>query len=236
VSIKDFNGDGNADVAAGTYSGIAFLAGNGDGNFQNPVYSNSAFTFSGRMVAGEFSGDGKIDLVTYPPGNSTLSGAVLMSGNGDGTFQPPFAYGQTGPWPIDLIAGDFNSDHVDDFGMPNQSLTSSASVVSLYLSGPVPNLFPTALNFGKVSVGDISPPKDVWLTNTGNATLNLSSIVVTGDFAVVTNCGTRLAIGKNCKISLSFQPTQKGVRTGTLTIADNASASPQRVPLRGKGE
>jgi hypothetical protein len=233
--IGDFNGDGKLDAAVGTYTGIAFLAGDGDGTFQDPVYSNSAFTFSGRMVGGDFSGDGRLDVVTYPPANSTLSGAVVMV-NGDGTFQPPFAYGQTGPWPVDLVAGDFNSDHVDDFGMPNQSLSSGAPVVSLYLSAPVPNLFPTSLNFGQVHIGETSPPKKVRLTNSGNAPLKISSITVSGDYLQRNNCGNRLAIGRSCTIQVSFQPKAKGVRMGRLSIADNASGRTQEVSLRGIGE
>jgi hypothetical protein len=185
--IGDFNGDGKPDVAVGTYDGIAFLAGNGDGTFQNPLYSNSTLEFSGRMHAGDFSGDGRLDLVTYPPGNSTLSGAVVMAGNGNGTFQLPVAYGQTGPWPVDLVTGDFNSDHVDDVGMPNQSLSSGRSVVSLYLSVPEPNLFPNALNFGAEAVGKTSRPKKVKLTNWRNAPLEISGITVSGDF--LAGCG-----------------------------------------------
>jgi hypothetical protein len=129
--LKDFNRDGNVDLAVGTYNGIAFLAGNGDGTFQNPVYSNPSFQFMGRMVAGDFNGDGKLDLATYPPGNTTLDGAVVMVGNGEGSFQIPIIYGQPGPWPVDLVAGDFNSDHVDDLGMPNQGIYTGKAVVSL---------------------------------------------------------------------------------------------------------
>jgi hypothetical protein len=114
--LKDFNRDGNVDLALGTYNGIAFLAGNGDGTFQNPVYSNPSFQFMGRMVAGDFNGDGKLDLATYPPGSTTLDGAVVMVGNGDGSFQIPIIHGQPGPWPVDLVTGDFNSDDVDDWG------------------------------------------------------------------------------------------------------------------------
>jgi hypothetical protein len=234
--IRDFNGDGHVDVVVGTYNGIAWLAGNGDGTFQNPVYSNSTLQFMGRMVAGNFSGDGKLGLATYPPGNSTLDGAVVMAGNGDGTFQLPIVYGQTGPWPIDLIAGDFNSDHVDDFGMPNQGVYTGETVVTLYLSVPTPNLFPTSLNLGTEGIGKTTGPKKITLTNTGNAPLKLSSITVTGDFLQTNNCGKLRPIGKGCAIEVRFKPKAKGERTGLVRIADNASASPQTVHLKGTGD
>lgn len=228
--VGDFNGDGKPDVAVGTYEGMAFLAGNGDGTFQKAIYSNSAYQFFGRMATGDFDGDGQLDLVTYPPGDSTLDGTVVMVGNGDGTFQLPVAYGQTGPWPVDLIAGDFNSDHVDDVGMPNQNNTGE-SVVSLYLSAPTVTLFPTALHFGFEPLGKTSPSQDIELTNAGNSPLTISSITAAGDFIEQTNCGTSLGIGKSCTIQVAYQPTGARASTGTVIIVDNATPNPQVIPL-----
>lgn len=229
----DFNGDGKLDLAVGTYTGIAFLAGNGDGTFQNQAYSNSSFQFFGPLRAGDCSGDGKLDLVSYPPSYSP--GVVVMVGNGDGTFQPPTSYGATG-LQAGFVTGDFNSDQVVDVAIPNQSPSDNSAIVSLYLSVPVPWLFPTALDFGSVLVGQISAPKTIHLTNPGNATLKLSSITVTGDFLEQNNCGTKLAIGKSCAIKVSFKPTAQGLRTGAASIADNASPRTQVVTLRGTGE
>ena len=48
-------------------------------------------------------------------------------------------------------------------------------------------------------------------------------------------CGSTLAVGKNCIIKVTFTPTQLGTRTGNITITDNASNSPQMVPLSGTG-
>ena len=75
-------------------------------------------------------------------------------------------------------------------------------------------------------------------TNTGSATLNISSIAASGDFAPATStkpCGSTLAAGANCIIKVTFTPTQLGTRTGNITITDNASNSPQTVPLSGTG-
>ena len=104
-------------------------------------------------------------------------------------------------------------------------------------SGPVVTLTPTSLLFGNTVVGTTSTAKSVTLTNTGSATLNIASIATSGDFAQATSpkpCGSTLAAGKNCVIKVTFSPTQLGTRTGTLTITDNASNSPQTVPLSGK--
>jgi Abnormal spindle-like microcephaly-assoc'd, ASPM-SPD-2-Hydin len=73
------------------------------------------------------------------------------------------------------------------------------------------------------------------VTNNQAAPLNVSSIATTGDFAQTNNCGTTVAAGGNCKVSVKFTPTVVGTRTGSLTITDDATSSPQIVSLSGKG-
>jgi Abnormal spindle-like microcephaly-assoc'd, ASPM-SPD-2-Hydin len=104
--------------------------------------------------------------------------------------------------------------------------------------GPAVTLMPTALVFGNTVVNTTSTGKNVTVANSGNATLNIASITVSGDFAQVTStkpCGSTLAAGANCIIRVTFTPTQLGLRTGNITITDNAANSPQTVPLSGKG-
>ncbi|HXB99915.1 MAG TPA: choice-of-anchor D domain-containing protein [Terriglobales bacterium] len=98
---------------------------------------------------------------------------------------------------------------------------------------------PTSLAFGTTVVGATSAAKLVTLKNGGTVTLDITSIATTGAFnyaAGKTACGTTLAAGKTCQIEVSFAPTQVGANTGTLTIYDNASNSPQTVTLSGTGE
>jgi hypothetical protein len=104
--------------------------------------------------------------------------------------------------------------------------------------GPVVTLSPTSLTWGKVVRGTTSTGKNVTLTNTGSATLIIASITTSGDFALATStkpCGSTLAAGKNCIIRVTFTPTQLGLRTGAITIIDNAPNTPQTVPLSGTG-
>jgi subtilase family serine protease len=112
--------------------------------------------------------------------------------------------------------------------------------------GPAVTLNPTSLKWGKILVGTTSGAKPVTLTNSGTATLNISTITVSGDFALkvvkatktVTPCvnGTALAAGATCEFKVTFTPTQTGVRTGDVTITDNAANSPQQVSLTGTGK
>jgi hypothetical protein len=103
--------------------------------------------------------------------------------------------------------------------------------------GAAVTLSATLLNFKKVPIGQTSSPQTVTLTNTGTATLNISSITASGDFHISNNtCGPTVAAGANCAVSVTFTPTKKGVRNGALTFTDNAPNSPQIVALKGTGQ
>jgi hypothetical protein len=102
---------------------------------------------------------------------------------------------------------------------------------------PAVTLSTTALNFKKWPIGQTSSPQTVTLTNTGTATLNISSITTSGDYHISNNtCGATVVAGANCAVSVTFTPTKKGKRTGTLSFTDNAPGSPQTVSLTGVGQ
>jgi len=121
-------------------------------------------------------------------------------------------------------------------GSSNCSTTGCGTIYSLDLGGATVTLSPTSLTFAKQATGTISPAKNITLTNTGSIPLAISSVAISGDFAVSANtCGTSLAVGKKCNVSVTFAPTQLGPLAGALTITDNADNSPQSVPLSGTG-
>jgi hypothetical protein len=118
------------------------------------------------------------------------------------------------------------------------SLTHTATL-TLVVKGPKVKLVPTSLAWGRILVGATGSAKTVTLTNNGNATLNISSIAISGDFfqkIVNTSCGSTVLAGKSCVIKVNFKPTQVGLRTGAVTITDNAANSPQTVALSGTGK
>jgi hypothetical protein len=103
-------------------------------------------------------------------------------------------------------------------------------------NAPVAVLMPTSLDFGSQLVTTASSPaKTIMLKNNGNVVLNIASITSSGDFAETNTCGASLPAGMTCTISVTFTPTVTGVRTGTITITDNANGSPRTVPLTGTG-
>ena len=102
-------------------------------------------------------------------------------------------------------------------------------------SNPGASVSPTSLTFGSQTVGTTSAAQTVTLSNTGSAALTITSIVASGDFAASNTCGGSLAAGGNCSISVTLTPTASGTRTGSLSVMDNATGSPQTVSLTGTG-
>jgi hypothetical protein len=115
-------------------------------------------------------------------------------------------------------------------GSPHEVSLSGTGIV-----GPVVRLSPTSLTFANQFVGTTSAAQTLTLTNGGTATLNITSIVASGDFAQTNTCGSSVAAGANCTISVTFTPTVAGSRTGAVTITDNATGSPHVVSLSGTG-
>ena len=99
---------------------------------------------------------------------------------------------------------------------------------------------PTSLTYVNQTTSTTSPPQSVTLTNTGTATLNISSIAITGpnlaEFAIsAKTCGTTLATSGTCTVGVTFTPSADGTRTANISFTDDAPGSPQTVPLTGTG-
>lgn len=113
----------------------------------------------------------------------------------------------------------------------------SPHVIALIGTGqaPVAVPAPTSMRFSSQAVGTSSAAQNVTLNNTGDALLFVPGVTTTGDFTESNTCGSGVAAGMSCQIAVVFAPSAAGTRTGTLTITDNAPASPQTVSLTGTG-
>lgn len=118
-------------------------------------------------------------------------------------------------------------------------VNSDTTVTVNYVNGPLASLSTTNMGFGNQTVNTSSAAQGVTLSNTGTAPLNISSIVMGGangsEFTQTNTCGTTVAAGANCTITVTFQPTATGSRIAALTITDNAPGSPRTVTLSGTG-
>jgi probable HAF family extracellular repeat protein len=92
-------------------------------------------------------------------------------------------------------------------------------------------LAPAVLNFTQ-AVGGTSPGLSVTVTNTGTAAIPFGLPYVNGDFSGrADSCGTSLAPGAQCRVTVVFVPKVAGVFTGELTIP--SAGTNYQVPLSG---
>ena len=115
---------------------------------------------------------------------------------------------------------------------------SSPQTVGLTGTGvakPVAALSVANLAFGNQRVNTTSSAESVTLRNSGNATLNISSIDPTSGFTASSTCPAALAAGANCTLSVSFTPTATGSVVGSLTLTDDGDGGSQTVTLTGTG-
>src|SRR5579863_216079 len=97
---------------------------------------------------------------------------------------------------------------------------------------------PTSLAFGSETTNVASAPLSITLTNTGTGALPISGITLSGtdalQFAQTNTCGTSIAVGSSCTISVVFKPTSAGSKAATLSV-NGGGAGTQTVALSGTG-
>jgi len=119
---------------------------------------------------------------------------------------------------------------------------TSTTIIETVGVAPVVSLSPSGLTFGNQQVKTSSAPIVVTLTNIGDANLTGLNVQITGtnpgDFKETTSCSSSLgytAPNNYCTISVTFTPTDTGIRTASLQFTDNANDSPEFVSLTGAG-
>ena len=128
ITVADFNGDGNADLAVSTDStggGGSFLTvflGAGNGTFTS---STSLALAYGAVTVGDFNGDGFADIAV---GSLVATTVPVFLGDGTGNFTAapnPIALGGIS----DLVTADFNGDGLPDLALLTQSTKTYEGMV-----------------------------------------------------------------------------------------------------------
>jgi hypothetical protein len=208
---------------------VAVLLGKNDGTFAAAVKYPS-WGGVGLSIA-DFDNDGFLD-VAVATGEPTVS---VLSGKGDGSLRPALSY-HVGSGldadPYDIAAVDLNNDGFPDF-VTTDYYTATYSV---YLNTPVAALRPAKMNFGTLLLGATSAAQTATMYNSGIATLKPKITLPLSDYSQTLNtCGPSLISGASCSVSIVFSPKDINTRASTLSFADNATATPQRVSLTGIG-
>jgi hypothetical protein len=244
--VADFNGDKRPDIAIAAQeatSGIATLL-----NMSGPPAPNfliSASLLSPETVmpgspasstvsltaVGGFNGSVTLSCSGLPGGvNCNFAPPSLPTGSGTSTLTiTTSASTPLGTYPV-LVVGTSSA-------IGNQHLV--LLTVATSTGATTASLAPEILTFAQRASGTTSAAQSVTLSNTGNAQLAISGIAVggtaPGDFKQTNTCGSSLAAGANCLISVTFTPAGLGPRSAAISITDNATGSPQMVTLTGAG-
>jgi len=103
-------------------------------------------------------------------------------------------------------------------------------------AAPLVSLNRSSIAFQAGVIETTSGNETFTLTNTGDATLNITSIVTTGAaFINTTTCGATLGAGLNCTVTVTARAKSTGAATGTVTFTTDAAGSPHTVALSGSG-
>ena len=157
VVTGDFNGDGKLDLATANY-GVGTLSvalGNGAGGYLSSTVTTTTVGANPQsLAAGDFNGDGKLDLaVAYNP--AAASAVTILLGSGFGTFAaaPQVFVGRA----YAVAGGDFNGDGKPDLVVSNKTATPTVTI----LTGVGNGTFTTAVvnagrTTGTVAVGDFN--------------------------------------------------------------------------------
>jgi hypothetical protein len=231
IAVGDFNGDGIADLAVANSGAdtVTVLLGKGDGTFTvEPVLDTGNTPVS--LAIGAFNGSDTSDIAVAnedPASNSSTSTATIL------LAQPT----QTATATASGVAPADPGTHLVDASYPGDGNYAASVSATITLTGSGSStsvsVAPTSLTFSSQKVGATSTAQAVKLTNTGQSALSISSVKASTNFAVSSACGSSLAVGANCLLSVTFVPTVVGSITGSLTITDNATGSSQTVILTG---
>lgn len=220
------------------------IAATGVGAGSSVITASSGPTYTGSTTLTVTAPN--LQSITVTPVNATIAkGATLQytaTGNySDGSTQNltnSASWASTNTGVATIAAGGLATGVAAGSANISATYSSVTGSTGLTVTGgsPAVSLSVVSLSFAKTVLGQTSAAKPVTLTNTGTATLNIFSVTISGDFAISSNtCGSQVAAGANCKVSVKFTPTAKGTRSGTLSFTDDAPGSPQTVSLTGTG-
>ncbi|WP_171631957.1 FG-GAP-like repeat-containing protein [Paenibacillus plantarum] len=129
LTIADFNGDNNPDIAVAHIESnlLSVMLGDGKGEFQAKDHpADSQIDSPVSIVSGHFNNDDMIDLAIANTGTKQV---YILHGQGDGTFTSGDQYGWGSNAPQSLATGDFNRDGWEDIAVAYSSPSYSLRIL-----------------------------------------------------------------------------------------------------------
>jgi hypothetical protein len=96
-----------------------------------------------------------------------------------------------------------------------------------------------SISFSGQKVYTTSAPQTLTVSNTGQATLDITGVTLNGtnagDFSMTNACGRVLAASANCTISVTFTPNGQGNRAAGIVVNNNTIEPAPTITLSGLG-
>jgi hypothetical protein len=223
------------------------LSGTGSGGVgTGPLkFSPSALTFPNQVIG-----------TASAPQTVTVTNSISRTVNISSfpAFYPEFQSSGSGTNPCGgPLLGHSRCTFNVTFGSPEGTDTIKGSVVVTTDNAVSPQIYglsgtgvlpvtiaPASLIFAPQTVGTTTNPQTLTITNNQSATLNITSIVASGQYTAVpagtAACGNTLAALGQCTMAVTFSPATTGSISGVVTVTHDALGSPQEIKLTGVGQ
>ncbi|HET9952073.1 MAG TPA: choice-of-anchor D domain-containing protein, partial [Candidatus Eisenbacteria bacterium] len=113
-------------------------------------------------------------------------------------------------------------------------MSSESAARATTVSGPVISVTPLSVDLGRMNVGSMANA-DYAISNTGDASLNLSSPTWTGPVQSVILSPLTIPAGGSGTMTVNVMPMAGGPFSGTATINSDAANGPFTVNFSGMG-
>ena len=201
-----------------------------------------AFVATDGDVQGAFPGLESFDHLASSISNTTSSFFISNNSCSPAVFKAGYTCSSTVVFTPTAVGPASDTLNLEFTNYSNIDLLTNISLVGTGVGAlPTVSLSATSLSFTNAVGMGYGDAQMVTLTNTSTTPLTIISIGVTGTFSTTTSatnpCGSTLAAGTSCNITVVFEAVTTASATGALTITDNASTGggTQIVGLSGAG-
>jgi gliding motility-associated-like protein len=224
VSIGDFDGDGKADLAATNFNGTSLSV------LRNTIVVPSITSFTPTTdVAGAAVTITGTNFDTTPANNIVSfngTAAVVTASTATSITTTVPVGATTGAITVTVACNTATS-------ATNFTVTTVTPIISISVDA-ASQANGSTVSYSSLAIGN-NALKNFVIGNSGTATLSITDIQVTGDFAIVGAAPTSIPPAQNDLVSIQFSPTVLGARTGTVTFLSNGDIPSYVINLSGVG-